>query len=139
MINLCFNELYMQVPCEGNMKGCSSTTVKVNTQSTGPWQYTRSAGNLVYPAAAMPFTASYVAAQSWSALTQFSGQQMCRSNFVGAATAVRTCSYLCMTAQFVDESNNMCWLDPNNTPASGSTRCNFEGGAPTIVTPVRIV
>lgn len=129
------SSLCTQVPCEGNMRGCESPPASIDT--TGTWQYTRPAGNLIFPGSAMPFTAKYELAQSWSALTQFSGQQLCSLDFVGAATAVRTCSYLCMTSQYVGESNNMCWLDPNSPPAYGSTRCNYEGDAPTIVTPVR--
>jgi hypothetical protein len=92
---------------------------------------------MIYPGSAMPFTAKWQLTQSWSALARFSGQQLCSEDFKGAAAAVRTCSYLCMTSQHVGESNNMCWLDPRSKPAYGATQCNWNGVAPTIVTPVR--
>lgn len=108
------------------MIGCDEPNFPKTTP--GPWPYTRTGGNIVFPGSAMPFSSKYNVEQSWSALTKVTGAQLCAPTYPAAVVATHVCSYLCMTSQCLGgEENNMCWLDASQSPAYGASQCNFAG------------
>jgi len=126
--NIAFQgDAVIRTPCEPSTVGCPSPPVSVDT-TPGPWFYKRAGANIVYPAEQMPFNSVIDDAQKWTALTTVTGEQLCSPTFGQAAVAGHVCSYLCMTAQYVGEANNMCWLDATTQAPAGATQCNYPTG-----------
>lgn len=111
-----------QIACAPQMIACPTPPVAISTANppSNVWRFTRSGGNLVYPAAAMPLQTA-----AWAATLTVTGPQICDvTAFKQFYASNHICSYMCMTSPFVAASNNLCQLT-NLLPPGGATPCSF--------------